>query len=230
MSAFWPALRFFCPLALVAASLPLVEAIGCGVRAIPCDHRRSIRDCWKRRGLVIAFYLMQPAARLIGRMFSGLNPWRFRRAGGRALPRRRTWSLWSERWQDMTSRLERLEAMLRMHNAVTVRGGSFDAWDLKVLGGVLASAQLRMVIEEHGDGKQMIRLRAWPACSRMVTLIAAALILIGLIWAHFGAVSQGAIFVVIGTGLVALAIEEASAVMGTVTKVISGGEDDAAAR
>jgi ABC-type multidrug transport system fused ATPase/permease subunit/glycosyltransferase involved in cell wall biosynthesis len=40
--------------------------------------------------------------------------------------------------------------------------GEFDDWDLGVRGGLFGAGRLRMVIEEHGAGKQMLRFRLWP--------------------------------------------------------------------
>ena len=44
----------------------------------------------------------------------------------------------------------------------TRRGGEYDRWDLDVRLGALATARARMTIEEHGTGRQLIRLRIWP--------------------------------------------------------------------
>ena len=223
LSAFaGPRLMFVVPLAVVAAALPLAQAIVSGIRAIPADPAKSSRDCWKRRALVGWFCLMQPAARLLGRMRSGLNPWRFRRSGARALPRRRIWSLWSEQWHSNQARLERLERLLRVQNAVTIRGGDFDHWDLGVLGGLLGSAQLKLAVEEHGGGKQMVRVRAWPTCSRTGVGAAATLLAVGVIAGLAGAPAGCAIALLCSIVLLLLAVEEAAVAMGAICKVVSG--------
>ena len=36
-------------------------------------------------------------------------------------------------------------------------GGDYDTWDLQIRSGLLGKARLRMVIEEHGAGKQMLK-------------------------------------------------------------------------
>jgi hypothetical protein len=51
--------------------------------------------------------------------------------------------------------------LLRKREAVT-RGGAFDRWDLQIRGGLLGSVRALGTIEEHGAGKQLFRLRAWP--------------------------------------------------------------------
>jgi hypothetical protein len=45
------------------------------------------------------------------------------------------------------------------------RGGAFDRWDLEVEGGLLGAARVLMLVEEHGIGCQLVRVRAWPKCS-----------------------------------------------------------------
>ena len=55
--------------------------------------------------------------------------------------------------------------LLRKREAVK-RGGDFDRWDLEVRGGLLGYVRAVGMIEEHGAGKQLFRLRAWPHIPR----------------------------------------------------------------
>ena len=48
---------------------------------------------------------------------------------------------------------------------MVLRGGHYDRWDLEVRGGTLGSARLFTVVEEHGAGKQLLRVRSWPRFS-----------------------------------------------------------------
>ena len=63
-------------------------------------------------------------------------------------------------------RLERLERTLQEHGATPLRGGDYDPWDLEVAGGLLGSARMFVAVEYHGDGRQLLRIRSWPRCSR----------------------------------------------------------------
>ena len=45
-------------------------------------------------------------------------------------------------------------------------GGEYEAYDLEVRGGLLGSAQLLMVHEEHGAGKQLLRFSIRSRLSR----------------------------------------------------------------
>src|SRR5205823_14410397 len=67
----------------------------------------------------------------ICRLRDGLAPWRWRGYAAMSLPWLRRLTIWSERWQSSSTRLERLEAMLRLHGVVVLRGGAFDRWDLR---------------------------------------------------------------------------------------------------
>src|SRR5207244_13385466 len=50
----------------------------------------------------------------------------------------------------------------RLGASIVRRGGDFDRWDLEVRGAVLGSARMLMGVEEHGQGRQMVRVRLWP--------------------------------------------------------------------
>jgi hypothetical protein len=70
--------------------------------------------------------------------------------------------VWSERWLPAEQWLLRLEGGLRARGALVERGGDFDRWDLRVRGGLLGSARVLSTVEEHGAGRQLVRLKVWP--------------------------------------------------------------------
>jgi hypothetical protein len=127
------------------------------------------------RALTGALCLLQPAARLGGRVRTGLAPWARRGAAGVALPRPRTLRVWSEQWTSAEDRLRGLEARLAARGAAVIRGGDFDRWDLEVRGGLLGAARVRVALEEHGSGRQLVRVRLWPRASRLGLAVAAVL-------------------------------------------------------
>jgi hypothetical protein len=116
--------------------------------------------------LTTMLHLLQPAARLYGRASSGLTPWR-RRGIGRATtwPWPRLIRAWTLTWSPHERRLHDLEASLRRRGAVVVSGGDFDRWDCEVRGGALGSTRVRLLVEEHGQGRQLARFRVWPHAS-----------------------------------------------------------------
>ena len=53
--------------------------------------------------------------------------------------------------------LESLGRELRTRPVLVRRGGEFDRWDLQVECGVLGGVRITTAVEEHGQGKQLIR-------------------------------------------------------------------------
>ena len=66
-----------------------------------------------------------------------------------------------------TSACARLEKALRRIGGVVFSGGDYERWDLYVRGGMLGSMRLRVAVEEHGAGRQLVRIRSWPRFSRI---------------------------------------------------------------
>jgi GT2 family glycosyltransferase len=130
------------------------------------------------RFLLTAFlHLIQPLARLTGRLRHGLTPWR-RRVPELAVTLPRSMTLWSETWRAPEAWLTQIRETIAATGAVVLTGGEFDRWDLEARGGVLGSARLRMAVEEHGSGRQLLRVRFQPRLSRFGVLLA---ILLGLL-------------------------------------------------
>ena len=138
--------------------------------------------------LITLLALLQPLARLRGRISAGLTPWR-RRPGvhdRRALTRARSTltrarSTWSERSRDAGEWLIALEQQLRSANAIVTRGGRYDRWDLSVRVGAMGAVRAHLAIEEHGHGRQLLRWRvtARPARPWLGAIVALALLAVG---------------------------------------------------
>ncbi|MDQ3817052.1 MAG: glycosyltransferase [Acidobacteriota bacterium] len=153
----WAPLFFVMPLLVFTVVAPLVQASLSASRASFSSRPEPRFNRWKLWAITTSFHLLQPLARLCGRLYHGLTPWRLRGVRGLSLPWPRTFIIWSERWQSSYGRLQALEALLRTQRAVVLRGGSYDPWDLEVRGGILGGTRVRMSIEEHGGGKQLVR-------------------------------------------------------------------------
>jgi GT2 family glycosyltransferase len=177
-SVVWPPLLWLAPAVVVAAALPLVQSVASAVRAYPGSFGESRATMFRLRALTTWLHLIQPAARLLGKVRTGLTPWRRRGPGGLALPMPRSLQLWDVRWRSLEDRLRDIEQALVKDEAVVVRGGDFDDWDLEVRGGLTGSVRARIAVEEHGSGNQMVRLRVWPRCSVNAALLTLLLILI----------------------------------------------------
>jgi O-antigen biosynthesis protein len=155
---FWEPLLLAVPFLGAAITALLGDAALGAARARFPTHRRQAR----LRALTALLYLLQPMARLYGRVSYGLTPWRQRGPRAFALPRPRTLRFWSERWQGTEERVGATVQALLRQGTVVRSGGEWDSWDLQVRGGMLGGARLRMAIEEHGGGRQLVRVRTWP--------------------------------------------------------------------
>ena len=162
LSWHWSPLGIARPLLIVAAFPPLVQACLSAVRApFADDSPTSAGARLRRRTLTAVLHLLQPLARLRGRLQNGLTPWRTRGILQRAPLWPTKTSLWTERWQTLEQRLQSVHAALRAEGACVGLGGEHDRWDLEVRGGALAAARLLMGVEDVPGG-QLVRLRLWP--------------------------------------------------------------------
>jgi O-antigen biosynthesis protein len=170
----WPPLRWALPLLVLATGIAVAQAASGAARAL--RRRRYSGSAWAGRWvLTTMLHLLQPLARLRGRLAAGLTPWRRRGPRRFAWPRARRWTIWSERRRPAPERLGALEAGLRAQDVAVRRGGEFDRWDLEVRAGPLGTVRLLHALEEHGAGTQLVRLRAWTRCARSALLTAALL-------------------------------------------------------
>jgi GT2 family glycosyltransferase len=181
----WAPLEAALPL-LAAALVALLVPAALGARRARFMHERLPRvrrlGMW---GLTTFLYLAQPLARLRGRMQA--PHWRRTDVPPPVLPRRRWLRLWSERWRPAEDRLGEIERAARHEGAAVFAGGSWDRWDLHLRGGLLGSARLRMGVEEHGAGRQLVRIEIVPHVSALAAAIVAVLVVATLAAALVGA-------------------------------------------
>jgi hypothetical protein len=179
LSLSWPPLRISVPLAVLAAAAPLVQAALAASRAAYPVPAKSASEGLRRWLLTAGLHIMQPLARLLGRIRHGLTPWR-QRGGPFMVPRPLERETWSEEWHASEAWLGELEARLRGAQAAVRRGGDYERWDLETRVGALGAARLRLGIEEHDAGRQMTRWRMWPRPSTPATIAAALLAALAL--------------------------------------------------
>ena len=174
----WAPLLAAAPLFVFATAAPVAQAVLSARRAQFTSEPATRRALLKLQTMTALLHLMQPAARLKGRLRWGLTPWRRRGVRDFAAPRTRSTILWSETWRSREERLGELETRLREAGACVLRGGEFDRWDLEVRGGMLGAARVLTAVEEHGAGRQLMRARSRPCVSPQgltVALFVAAL-------------------------------------------------------
>jgi len=160
--AWKPLFVFGLPLFLIAVSFSFIQAGMGASRARFATKPRNWLEDVKMRFTTGLFFLIQPLARLYGRVGYSLTSLHWQNSFRFMAPWGQSFSRWFEQWQSAETRLEAVEKSLRLDGALVLRGGDFDRWDLEVRGGMLGSARLIMGIEEFGGGKQLVRYRIWP--------------------------------------------------------------------
>jgi glycosyltransferase involved in cell wall biosynthesis len=172
LGLFWAPLLVAAPLAVLAIGALVVQAIRSASKAVFTSSTSGWLDRLGLYALTACLHVIQPLARLRGRLVHGLTLWRRRGIDRTAMPWLHTPTLWSEKWRDPVDWMTRLERRMKDAGAVVLRGGDFDRWDLEARGGLFGRARTRMVTEEHGGGRQMLRFRIWPRFTRPGTVLA----------------------------------------------------------
>jgi glycosyltransferase involved in cell wall biosynthesis len=206
----WRPMIFVLPLLGFAIGASLTQAV---LRARHATFPNASRSRLKRlgmHGLTALLHLVQPFARLWGRLSYGLTPWR--RNGAVSLLRvwPRTTKIWSEKWQSTEERLRSLIATLRADRGIIRLGGDYDRWDLEVGNRLFGTVRIRMVIEEHGAGKQLLRFRTCPKCSWIGIILTIILSSLSM-WAAYDQAWPACFILGAATGLLVLWILKESA-------------------
>jgi O-antigen biosynthesis protein len=160
----WSPLFYALPLLGLALAAPIFQAVVSASRVCFAVPPGSRFGRFRLRSVTALLHLLQPLARLTGRLRSGLTFWRYN-ASGFALPWPRKFAVWTEHWRDPNERLKSFEVDLRKPGVYVRRGGDYDRWDLEARTGVAGSARVLMAVEDHGAGNQFVRLRVWPKWS-----------------------------------------------------------------
>jgi glycosyltransferase involved in cell wall biosynthesis len=196
----WRPLVLAAPLLIVALAAPLAQAALAAARSrIDPGHPPATRR--RIQGLVFLLHLLQPLARLGGRLRHGLTPWRRHAPAPRGMPWPRRAAVWSEQWRAPAERLRLVERWARGAGCRVRRGGDFDRWDLEARAGAFGGARLLAATEEHGEGRQLTRVRLWPRCSAVAALTAVVLVVLAGAAVRDGAIVAPAILAAIALGL-----------------------------
>jgi O-antigen biosynthesis protein len=198
----WQPLLVAAPAFLAAIAWIIAAAIASGWRAHHDVPGRSRRETLKRRALTSLLFFLQPFARLAGRLRNGLSPWRRRTRARPTLPWPRTVEVWSESWRDPQSWVEQLQDGLAAAGGFVRSGGPFDRWDLDLRAGALGGVKIRTAVEEHGEGRQLLRARVWPRTTAAGRLLVLVLIFFAVVALHQG---RPEIAIAIGIGIVLFA-------------------------
>jgi hypothetical protein len=219
LGAVWAPLLVALPMLALCLLLAIAGAARSAAGPAFFIHRRSSgRRKAARLALTMALHLLQPLARLAGRLERGLSPWRSRGHGSLTIPVTRTLTAWSETWRGPDQRLRAIEVALREQGTTVVRGSEFDRWDLEVRCGTMGRTRALIAIEEHGQGKQLIRLRCWPRVSRLAPAATGSLLVLGLACALGGIPWPAAVLAGMSLVVVLRVLFESCAAAGALTR------------
>ncbi|WP_300596771.1 glycosyltransferase [Niabella sp.] len=131
--------------------------------------------------MIALLHLVQPAARLIGRVQNGLTPWRKRTGGTAAHDAAHAVTsgraVWSETWKAAQEWLMVLETNLKASGAQVKRGRAFDRWDLESTHHLVVAMRSSVLVEEHGQGRQYLKLKFRPRFFRLPVAIGMLLLM-----------------------------------------------------
>jgi len=132
---------------------------------------RPISERIRLRGAIFLLQLLQPLARLKGRLGPGLIPrnWHWIRTRPRFFPL--TMKIWRDEWQDPRETLKDLQTKLRGSSSAVKSGGEYDRWDLEVEEGRFGGCRLLLATQSYGTGRQLLRYRIVSRYSGVVLAV-----------------------------------------------------------
>jgi len=225
----WKPLLLALPLLALAVAARLTEA-GIAAARAPVLWRTRGRDRLARWLVTSFLHLLQPLARLYGRIRHGLTPWRCRAPARSRLPRRWSMTVWSESWQEPAAWVQQVRDAIGCGGARVSDGGPYDRWDLEVAGGALARARLLIAVEDHGAGTQYVRFGIWPKCSAAGLSVIAFLAAVAGAAAMSAAWTAAAVFAGAVTVVIARVMDEAGRALILFEDAVAGIAKAAGAR
>jgi hypothetical protein len=182
---FWHPLLWVIPFFIAAAAIVVMQCFVSSRRAVRLMKITDAAERLKYLYFITLLHMIQPLARLYGRIKHGLTLWRKRGSGckdaGLLLRQHMELHHWSETWRAPEQWLASLESNLLKSRVRVRRGGNFDRWDLYADCGLFSAAKGLLTIEEHGGGKQMLKFRCWPKYSRIGLIVIAVFSILSII-------------------------------------------------
>lgn len=215
-----PLFHFFLGLFSFFLGILLIQASSSAHQVTESDPHQSTAESAKRECLTAWLYLVQPVARLAGRLSYQLARGKGERVSSFRIPRSYYLSHWSEVPKTKLEWLGTLESQLRRLPVLTLRGGPYDRWDLEVWAGLFGGVRLLGSLEEHGGGRQMFRLAIWPRFSRTGLGLTLGLTIL-LVAAGLGGAWAAPLFLIcIVLSLCFRSLQESGGASGSVSRVI----------
>ncbi len=215
----WGTMIVAVPLLIGAVAVPVIAAAANAARTRTVTRRLLPPGQLAKRWLVTTvLHLAQPPARLVGRL-RGAPP-AHPRERRFAAPLRRMFRTWSESWRSNVQRLAEIEAGLRQAGAIVSCGGVYDRWDLQARHGLAAGVQIRMGVEEHGAGRQLVLVHLAPRYSKTAIGLIVLLLLLAIVAGLDHHLAAMLLFGGVGLGIAGSTVHSASTAMATAMHLI----------
>jgi hypothetical protein len=221
LSVFWKPLLVALPLFAVTVSIPFFNVVQSMKAASFTSKPLSKFDQLKLKLLTGFLHIIQPAARLFGRLNSGLTPWRWYGPPYYAFPRPRKYKIWSDNWRPADKWLQSIKAAIQKTGAMVKQGGDFDRWDLEVRLRLFGGVRSQMAVEEHGAGKQLLRIRNWPLISPTAIFLILMFALLFLLAADEQVWLIAIFFISVAAGLAIIIYQDCAAATGACLLALS---------
>jgi len=199
----WQPMFILLPVFFISVLIVFIQAFISSKKNSSLDYHQKKKG--KYRLLIILLHMMQPIARLYGRFTNGLTPLRKR---GVRLNLKNVFELksrvyfhWSEDWRSAEDWILEIEKNLIHLRTRIKRGYDFDTWDLQVSNGLFSKSRSVLTIEEHGMGKQYLKLKCWAVISIYAFILPLSFIILS-----FAALISGQLIVSAITGLIGISI------------------------
>ena len=140
-------------------------------------------------------------------------------------PRPRQQTIWSEEWQAPDQWLKSITSAIAKSGAIIKPSGDFDRWDLEARGGLFGAARLRMGVEEHGGGKQLVRFGTWNIVSPTGLMLIILFALLSFLAAIHQSGPIAVLFGVMASGLAIHVFLDCAAAAGIFQYVICTQEE-----
>lgn len=161
------------PLAWVLLPVLIMLAISVAQAISSANRSTSVQEFGintKKYWTVVMLHLVQPLARLSGRIINGLHPWRGHPFSFPASPLAKQVTVWREQEEPAVQTLESIQISLVEDGWFVRQGNEFDDWDLEIQPSIMARTRCRLCIEEHGGGRQLLRFALEPMPSSVASI------------------------------------------------------------